>query len=66
MRDLHPLNSLNQNNSRGAKIGAQLKLQKKICGGTEFIHTPIFKLVEMSLNFSEFCYQDRSSYVKLI
>jgi len=40
---VHPLNGLNQNNSRGAKIGARIKLQKRICGGTEFVHTTIFK-----------------------
>ena len=62
---VHPLNSLNQNNSRGAKIGARIKLEKRICGGTEFVHTPIFKLVEMSLKFSEFCYQDRSSFIRV-
>ena len=41
---MHPLNSLNQNNSRGAKIGARIKLQKRTCGETEFIHTPVFTL----------------------
>jgi len=40
---VHPSNSLNQNNNRGAKIGARIKLQKRICGETEFVHTPIFK-----------------------
>ena len=42
-RYVHPLNSLNQNISRGAKIGARIKLQKRTCRETELVHTSIFK-----------------------
>jgi len=38
-RYMHPLNSLNQNNNLGAKVGARIKLQKRTCGETEFLYT---------------------------
>ena len=43
-RYVHPSNGLNQNDNRGAKIGARITLQKGTCEETEVIHTCIFEM----------------------